>query len=317
MKQIKKKSTLRPSPTALLNPRCDVIFKAIFTQGTKESQIALKSFLSVVLGRKIKSATLEPNEPAVDIPDDIQMSFDVSVEFDNGEKAAIEMQGRDENYEYSHRAEIQVARLLTNNSKKGSDWNCEKVYQISVMNFHYPKDDKSQISHYTMKNEKGQFLGERLNIIFIDLLEIKKLFGTPIEQLTPLQKWGLYFAYADDETKTAYIQDIARSEEGLMEANYIVKYMSEEDANWFREFRRDKARRDYNTGMMNASKKGFEKGLKKGQKQGLAQGLAEGAAQKAVEDAVMLIKEYKEKPEVAAKKMNAPLDKVLEALKAK
>ena len=46
---------------------------------------------------------------------------------------------------------------------------------------------------------------------------------------------------------------------------------------------------------------------------GLEQGLAEGAQQKAVEDALMLIREYKETPEVAAKKMNAPLDKVLEA----
>ena len=46
---------------------------------------------------------------------------------------------------------------------------------------------------------------------------------------------------------------------------------------------------------------------------GLEQGLAEGAQQKAVEDALMLIREYKETPQVAAKKMNAPLDKVIEA----
>ena len=40
----------------------------------------------------------------------------------------------------------------------------------------------------------------------------------------------------------------------------------------------------------------------------------EGRNEKAVEAALMLIKEYHETPEVAAKKMNAPLDKVLEAL---
>lgn len=47
--------------------------------------------------------------------------------------------------------------------------------------------------------------------------------------------------------------------------------------------------------------------------EGLAEGLAEGQQQKAIEDALTLIKEYKEDPEIAAKKMNAPLDKVLEA----
>ena len=46
---------------------------------------------------------------------------------------------------------------------------------------------------------------------------------------------------------------------------------------------------------------------------GLEHGLAEGQQQKAIEDALMLIKEYNETPEVAAQKMKAPLDKVIEA----
>lgn len=44
-------------------------------------------------------------------------------------------------------------------------------------------------------------------------------------------------------------------------------------------------------------------------------GIMEGRQEKAVEAAVMLIHEYKETPEVAAKKMNAPLELVLKALK--
>ena len=40
-----------------------------------------------------------------------------------------------------------------------------------------------------------------------------------------------------------------------------------------------------------------------------------GKQEKAVEDALMLIDEYKETPEKAAKKTNAPLELVLEALK--
>ena len=41
----------------------------------------------------------------------------------------------------------------------------------------------------------------------------------------------------------------------------------------------------------------------------------EGRQEKAVEDAVMLIKKYNAKPEVAAKDMNAPLELVLEKIK--
>ena len=39
-----------------------------------------------------------------------------------------------------------------------------------------------------------------------------------------------------------------------------------------------------------------------------------GAQQKAIEAAVIAVKEFKASPEDAAKKMNAPLDKVKEAL---
>ena len=41
-------------------------------------------------------------------------------------------------------------------------------------------------------------------------------------------------------------------------------------------------------------------------------GVSQGVQQKAVEDALMLINEYKEEPEIAAQKMNAPLELVLE-----
>ncbi len=47
----------------------------------------------------------------------------------------------------------------------------------------------------------------------------------------------------------------------------------------------------------------------------MSQSFREGEQKKAIEDAVLLIKEYKETPEVAAQKMNAPLEKVLELQK--
>ena len=48
----------------------------------------------------------------------------------------------------------------------------------------------------------------------------------------------------------------------------------------------------------------------------MSQSFREGEQKKAIEAAVLLIKEYKETPEVAAQKMNAPLEKVLEHLKS-
>ena len=282
---MKNKTTLRPSPTALLNPRCDVTFKTMFTQDTKESNAALKDFISTILGREIKEIKLNPNEPPVDMLGEMQMSFDVNVFFDDGERACIEMQSRRQNYDYATRAEIQVARLLNVNTKKGSYWNTDAVYQISVLDFEFDKSDKSVLGWYTMRKENGKQLSKKLNVIFFDLIKIHKLLGTPIEKLSKIEKWGLFLSYADDERYVNYIESLSESEEGLMNAKTSLKYMSQDDINWHRQNSIDIARRDYNSNMKYAIETGLKKGIHKGLKKGYRQGIVQGR-QKGLEEGI-------------------------------
>ncbi len=48
---------------------------------------------------------------------------------------------------------------------------------------------------------------------------------------------------------------------------------------------------------------------------GYEDGIADGAQKKAIEAAVILINDFNIAPEVAAEKLGAPLDKVMDALK--
>lgn len=274
--------TKRPNPTALLSPLYDSTFKGIFTQETEDSKLALQTFVSAVVGRNVKNVILKPNEPAKDSPELKGMSYDISVEFDNGELSDIEMQAWKEDYDYGIRAEIQTARLLNNNAKKGDNWNSPKVYQISILNFHYREDDNEILSWYTMKDEAGKRLTDRQNIIFIDLKTIRKKFGMPVEELSSVDKWGLFFSYVDKEEYSEYMNKLVRSEKGIMAAENTVKYMSEADDNWFVQNSRFIAERDKNTQLQNAEKRGREEGIQ--------QGILQGAMQKAVETATIMIK---------------------------
>ena len=78
----------------------------------------------------------------------------------------------------------------------------------------------------------------------------------------------------------------------------------------------DKFRRDY-TAMNLHDFDITEEAKKQGRIEGLNEGLELGTQQKAVEGAIILIKDFNAEPELAATKMNAPLEKVLEALKSK
>ncbi|MBR6144906.1 MAG: PD-(D/E)XK nuclease family transposase, partial [Treponema sp.] len=168
-------------------------------------------------------------------------------------------------YDYAVRAETQAARLLNLSARKGKNWKVAKVYQISVLDFHFDKDDKSALEWYTMRKASGGKLGERLNVIFFDLLKIKKLLGTPPEKLTKLEKWGLFLSYAEDETKKDYLESLINSEEGIMNAKTALSKVSQDDINWAIENSIFKARMDYNTGLYNAEQRGLRQGLEQGE----------------------------------------------------
>ena len=260
----------RPNKTALLSPLYDWTFKEIFTQETEESNFALKSFISAVLNREIKSVTLKNNEPSKQTRKQKTMTFDVSCEFEDGELADIELQARKEDCDYGMRAEIQAARLLTNNAKKGQKWLSEKVYQISVLNFQYKNNDNKELRWYTMTDNSGEKLTDRLNIVFIDLVTIRRLHRkSPVEKLTPLEKWGLFFSYVDRKDKKDLVNSIINTEKGIMAAKKIVKDVSKTDNNWYIQNSIWVAKRDAYTIKDNARKKA----------------IAEGRAEKTIEDA--------------------------------
>ena len=149
---------------------------------------------------------------------------------------------------------------------KGDDWSTPPAYQISVLNFEFDKDDSSPLSWYNMRKANGTQLSDRLNVIFFDLIKIHKLLGKPIETLSKLEKWGLFLSYAGDERRVDYIESLTQSEEGLMNAKSSLCTISEDEINWARQNSIFKAQRDYNTGMHNAEKRGFNKGVTAGER---------------------------------------------------
>ena len=64
------------------------------------------------------------------------------------------------------------------------------------------------------------------------LPKIKKLVGSPVEELSHLEKWGLFLFFADDESKRGYIDRIVSSEGGIMNARTALNAVSQDDINW-------------------------------------------------------------------------------------
>ena len=270
---------------ALLNPRIDSTFKALFTQPTKESRAALQSFLEAATERSIDSFEFVANDAPEEFFGQRRVSYDIMCVFTDGEAANIEMQAFNQEYDYGKRAEYQVARLETTYLKKGDSWEkAPKVYQITVLDFVYtkPSEDNKEsfkpVSRYAMRTKDGRELTNALNVVFIELPKVKKLEDS-LETNSKLENWAIFLKDADNPNKTGLIHQLANKEAGLMNAQMSLSNISANRDLWIAQYRKELAERDELSSREAMLKKGLARGIEQGIKQGLEQGLEQGLAQ--------------------------------------
>ncbi len=259
---------------ALLNPRVDSTFKALFTQKTKDSYEAMRSFLSAATERTVRIWQLTANDVPANFSGQRDVSYDISCEFADGMAADIEMQAFDQKYDYGKRAEYQVARLETTYLKKGDGWEkAPTVYQISVLDFDYEAEDtdgdtpkrtektKSPVSRYAMRTKDGRELANALNIIFVELPKAKGLEDS-VETNTALENWAIFLKNADDPKKADVIRKLTSKQEGLMNAQKSLSSISANRDLWIAQYHQELHERDRMSGLAAARREGLADGVR-------------------------------------------------------
>jgi predicted transposase/invertase (TIGR01784 family) len=79
--------------------------------------------------------------------------------------------------------------------------------------------------------------------------------------LSTEEKWCIYFRYAQDEEKAGFIKELCQGEEGIMQAEKILKKVSREEEEWARALFREKMEMDYRSGMHASHRKGYQEGI--------------------------------------------------------
>ncbi|MBR1616469.1 MAG: Rpn family recombination-promoting nuclease/putative transposase [Treponema sp.] len=258
----------------ILNPRLDSTFKAIFTQPTDESRIALHDFLEAAIGEDIADVSFEPNDAVQDFAGQRDVDYDINVHFSTGEAAEIEMQAWQQKYDFGKRAEYQAARLLGAYLNKGESWgSVKKVYQISILDYNYKqesdadKENDSVLTRYTMKGERGERLADRLNVIFIELTKLgsaKKYSKNGIAKLTKAEKWALFFKKADNSSSSGIVSEIAKTEVGIMNAQKVLSSISSDRALLLAQYHAEVRERDMLSNIEGSFKQGVKQGVSKG-----------------------------------------------------
>lgn len=270
----------RPSPSALLNPCVDPIFKILFTDESKESNIALTCFLTDIIGKKVSNVVLQHNELSGETNTDKQSEFDINCKIE-GKIVNIEMQGLNKDNHFGRRAEYHVAHLYNHYVTKGLNWKeTPQAFQISVLNFTFDDSEKDCISYYLMRNQNGRTIAEMLNVIFMELPKIEPV-PDDISLLTPVQMWGKFFLYANKPDKSDFVEKLAEQNRGIKMAVTVLKNISQDEMNWYHETRYWMHVSDEKTMINEAERRGRAEGKKEGKAEGVLEGIKQ-VAQKAI-----------------------------------
>lgn len=262
---------------ALLNPRIDSTFKALFTSETPQSRAALKSFLEAAIEQKIREVTLTANSAPMDFVDQRQILYDIQAILDDGRIANIEMQAFNQSYDYGKRSEYHAARLVTTYFRKGKKWSeVPTVYQISILDFVYDKEDNEAIGRYSMRKGNGRKLSGTINSIFIELPKIIEKEDS-LDENSSIENWAIFLKEADRPDKSTVIKRLTQKEDGLMQARNSLVEISKDMDLWIQQFREDVYETDRISGLMANREIGLEEGRKEGREQGLKEGLKKAA----------------------------------------
>ena len=280
------KITYRPSPTALLNPCVDPVFKRLFTDSSPEGKRALQCFLEAILQKPVSNIVIQQEELPIESIFDKKSKFDLNCQIGENEFANIEMQNYNRKEVYEKRAEYYCAHLLNHHVPEGLKWqDIPKVYQISVLNFIREKDYPNEIFFYKFRSDEGLLLEERQNIIFIELPKIQQIVKnlmdktTTVQSLTTTQKWCIFILYASNAELSSIIQEIANSEEGIMCAVTVLKEISKDELEWRRQTDQLMMENDRISFLAYAEEEGLKRGMERGMEQGMKEGMKEGMKQ--------------------------------------
>lgn len=240
----------------------DYVFHRVFGSDTEESNAALVGLLNIILNREenpIISITINNPIDIGELPNDKETEMDILAKTDSGEILDIEMQVANLKF-YRDRALFYGGRLVNSSLNKRQNYGMmKKSIVVSIVNGIIFPERLGYHSIFGVREEKtGTLLTDRLELHFLQLPELD--LSKPVDEMTRLERLGVYLAHADDEDYMDLIQEICESEEEIVMAENVYRKVTQEQIEAARAEARYKYQLQYNTDMYWSKQEGIEEG---------------------------------------------------------
>ena len=216
----------------LFDPRFDYVAKRILTAENTDSKFALidllNSAIALVGGEPVIDLTVINPEPPVDSGKHKKSKFDVRSRFQNGEQGIIEVEwGKKINDNFKKRAQFIVSKAYSSQDISGGTYkDLKRCYLICIVDHTLFEGDKKYFRDGMFRDAEGTPITDDQTIIFLELTKIRHLLKKPVEELTDMECWLLFFKYAADKSKRKKLNQIMERKEGVNMAAQILQTIS-------------------------------------------------------------------------------------------
>jgi len=159
--------------------------------------------------------------------------FDVRSRFQNGEQGIIEVEwGKKINDDFKKRAQFIVSKAYSSQDISGKTYrDLKRCYLICIVDHTLFEGDTEYFRDGMFRDANGNPITDDQTIIFLELTKIRHLLKKPVEELTDIECWLLFFKYAADKSKAKRkkLNEIMKRNEGVKMATQILQTISKSE----------------------------------------------------------------------------------------
>jgi predicted transposase/invertase (TIGR01784 family) len=268
---------LLPKDLDILPASDDRVFKLLLT--SPDAEPALMDLISSIIERPVVKVFVRNNELPVGDTKEKAEKLDVNCSIDDGTQVDLEMQAsriqEDSSGEHKNlkgKSIYYLCDLHSSQSAKGIRRYDElaRSYQVTFCSYTVFPHRAAFVNPFSFRHdEDNELLSDAIRMLFIELSKLSDIIKKSVSAMTDLEKWAVFFKYANDPMYRETVNKVIESKEVLQVAGDLLMGISQDE----RERAVFRSRRMYQTDMASdyatAEDRGFEKGLNIGRREGI------------------------------------------------
>ena len=271
---------LLPMDVDILPPSDDRVFKLILT--SPEGKPALMDLISATIKRPVVDVVVRNNElPAGDTEEKAER-LDVNCKVDDGSQVDLEMQAsriqEDSDGEHKNLKGKSIYYLCDLHSSQPSKGvrrydKLAQTFQVTFCSYTVFPNRKDYLNSFSMRHDQdNEMLSDAIRVVYVELSKLDEILKKSVSDMTDLDKWAVFFQYANIPTHRETVNKVIESKEVLQMAGSLLMSISQDE----RERAVFRSRRMFQTDKESDIATAEDRGIRIGRVEGRAEGRVEG-----------------------------------------